>query len=429
MKVGVLVFITGMHTLLPHLKKILNYFHSVSEIPGNYNFPLLNIPFQMLTVHIPALNFSSTLKSIIWKILTMYEIRKDLPFYVPLRIFKIFWFFDLDPNKKDRMTSIGKIMLLVTMFILEVQRRAICLIGDPALTCHLQPLCHRRAVGSFGFCFSCYKTMYNRQHFNKVLNDLTDVTRFGKPTTFDAETKKCNFFSKFFLFYTTAGVTFYSILSRFENRYGPCIRYQAETSDDLYCTAMNPVWVPFKLSFMIYEEVCLLVSHMESFSYKLRNVFRENQIERRSRVLAYCAEYHSHIINLALEVDELHRNITGHMALVWAISMGCIANQLLSMYKPIETSLFLAGYLMSLSCYVISGQTLQTESEAIAGKLYCTPWYLLSVEEQKIVMFMIMRAQIPLTLSAKPFGNYEYALFVIIVKTAYSYVTLLQSTI
>nr|CAH7763461.1 unnamed protein product [Callosobruchus chinensis] len=50
-----------------------------------------------------------------------------------------------------------------TLFILDaVQRRAIRVIGDPALTCHLQPLSHRRAVGdlslfyrySNGFCSS-----------------------------------------------------------------------------------------------------------------------------------------------------------------------------------------------------------------------------------------------------------------------------------
>nr|CAH7760198.1 unnamed protein product [Callosobruchus chinensis] len=35
-----------------------------------------------------------------------------------------------------------------TLSILDaVQRRAIRLIGDPALTCHLQPLSHRHAVG------------------------------------------------------------------------------------------------------------------------------------------------------------------------------------------------------------------------------------------------------------------------------------------
>nr|CAH7763387.1 unnamed protein product [Callosobruchus chinensis] len=50
-----------------------------------------------------------------------------------------------------------------TLSILDsVQKRAIRLIGDSALTCHLQPLCHRRAVGdlslfyrhSNGFCSS-----------------------------------------------------------------------------------------------------------------------------------------------------------------------------------------------------------------------------------------------------------------------------------
>nr|CAH7731465.1 unnamed protein product [Callosobruchus chinensis] len=52
-----------------------------------------------------------------------------------------------------------------TLSILDaVQRRAIRLIGDPALTCHLQPFSHRRAVGdpslfyrcSNGFCSSFF---------------------------------------------------------------------------------------------------------------------------------------------------------------------------------------------------------------------------------------------------------------------------------
>nr|CAH7717540.1 unnamed protein product [Callosobruchus chinensis] len=39
-------------------------------------------------------------------------------------------------------------LLPTTLSILDaVQRSAIRLIGDPALTCHLQPLSHRRAVG------------------------------------------------------------------------------------------------------------------------------------------------------------------------------------------------------------------------------------------------------------------------------------------
>nr|CAH7750070.1 unnamed protein product [Callosobruchus chinensis] len=43
-----------------------------------------------------------------------------------------------------------------TLFILEAgQRRAIRFIGDPTLTCHLQPLSHRRAVGDLLLFYRC----------------------------------------------------------------------------------------------------------------------------------------------------------------------------------------------------------------------------------------------------------------------------------
>nr|CAH7767526.1 unnamed protein product [Callosobruchus chinensis] len=45
---------------------------------------------------------------------------------------------------------------LTTLSILDgVQRRAIRLIGDPALTCNLQPLSHLRAVGDLSLFYRC----------------------------------------------------------------------------------------------------------------------------------------------------------------------------------------------------------------------------------------------------------------------------------
>nr|CAH7745163.1 unnamed protein product [Callosobruchus chinensis] len=42
----------------------------------------------------------------------------------------------------------------ITLSILDaVQRRAIRLVGDPALTCHLQPLSHRRGVGDLSLFY------------------------------------------------------------------------------------------------------------------------------------------------------------------------------------------------------------------------------------------------------------------------------------
>nr|CAH7739939.1 unnamed protein product [Callosobruchus chinensis] len=43
----------------------------------------------------------------------------------------------------------------------------------------------------------------------------------------------------------------------------------------------------------------------------------------------------------------------------------------------------------------------------------------------KNLQFMIARSQVVCIIPATPFGRYEYALFITIMKTAYSYVTVL----
>nr|CAH7735635.1 unnamed protein product [Callosobruchus chinensis] len=44
-------------------------------------------------------------------------------------------------------------VVLTTLSILDAVQRGIRLIGHPALTCHLQPLTHRRAVGDLLFIY------------------------------------------------------------------------------------------------------------------------------------------------------------------------------------------------------------------------------------------------------------------------------------
>nr|CAI5853050.1 unnamed protein product [Callosobruchus analis] len=82
---------------------------------------------------------------------------------------------------------------------------------------------------------------------------------------------------------------------------------------------------------IIHEEAILLISHLDHLSSRLRSIVHERESEKRSQILRFCAGYHSHIVKLALEVNELHMNITGHMALIWALSMGCTGNMLLRM--------------------------------------------------------------------------------------------------
>nr|CAH7720032.1 unnamed protein product [Callosobruchus chinensis] len=64
-----------------------------------------------------------------------------------------------------------------TLSILDaVQRRAIRLIGVPALTCHLQPLSHRRAIGNLSF-FYRYSNGFCSSELTSIVPPLSKPAR------------------------------------------------------------------------------------------------------------------------------------------------------------------------------------------------------------------------------------------------------------
>nr|CAH7739926.1 unnamed protein product [Callosobruchus chinensis] len=179
---------------------------------------------------------------------------------------------------------------------------------------------------------------------------------------------------------------------------------------------------------MYYEAVQLIVSHMDFLEDHLHAVFKRQMGYSRLHYLKRCINYHEHIITLAKKLNSLLSLFCGHMSLVWAICFGCIGYQMLE-DKPLAALFYLGGYVMLLSLLVIPGQTLISQSEGLARSMYSSDWYLATVEEQKTIRLMLQMGQVPLTLSATPFGYYQYSLFVTIIKTAYSYMMLLhQST-
>nr|CAI5833839.1 unnamed protein product [Callosobruchus analis] len=144
----------------------------------------------------------------------MYEVRKDYPFYMPLVVFKYFWFFDLNPDKRHLSASdVGKIILLLTLFIIHTILPTLHLVkvaiayDDTSLSDDITTV-----MGGVGFVLICYKTMYNNQHFARVFRDLAETERFGRPTTFDADVKYCRVLSTVLLFYTC--VSYANILIR-----------------------------------------------------------------------------------------------------------------------------------------------------------------------------------------------------------------------
>nr|CAH7763468.1 unnamed protein product [Callosobruchus chinensis] len=63
-----------------------------------------------------------------------------------------------------------------------VQRRAIRLIGDPVLTCHLQPLSHRRAVGDLSL-FYRYSNGFCSSELTSIIPPLSKPARCTRGTS------------------------------------------------------------------------------------------------------------------------------------------------------------------------------------------------------------------------------------------------------
>nr|CAH7726359.1 unnamed protein product [Callosobruchus chinensis] len=59
-----------------------------------------------------------------------------------------------DPLEKDG-DNVKRVLMCVDSILPLFNRRAIRLIGDQTLTCHLQPLSHRRAVGDLSLFYRC----------------------------------------------------------------------------------------------------------------------------------------------------------------------------------------------------------------------------------------------------------------------------------
>nr|CAH7757323.1 unnamed protein product [Callosobruchus chinensis] len=66
---------------------------------------------------------------------------------------------------------------------MQSRRRAIQLIGDPALTCHLQPLSHRRAVGDLSL-FYRYSNGYCSSEMTSIIPPLSKPVRCTHGTSF-----------------------------------------------------------------------------------------------------------------------------------------------------------------------------------------------------------------------------------------------------
>ncbi|XP_023310132.1 odorant receptor Or2-like [Anoplophora glabripennis] len=144
--------------------------------------------------------------------------------------------------------------------------------------------------------------------------------------------------------------------------------------------------------------------------------------------LRFCIGYHVHILKLGYRLRSLVKYTVGHVSLLSALVCGCMANQMLTT-KPIGSFILLIAWLIAVFSYCHAGQRIKDKSMSIGNALYESKWYNADNETMKDVQFILMRCQKPICYEAIPLGIIDYPFYFMMIKTGYSYFTLLnQST-
>ncbi|RZC41550.1 odorant receptor 82a [Asbolus verrucosus] len=281
---------------------------------------------------------------------------------------------------------------------------------------------------------------------------LSNFETFGKPVNFDKRNRQLNLFSKLFSFYCGFGILIYAIIAiQAEPK---CRRTNEEKNLNEICGMFTPIWAPFNIdffplkqiafaiqiygiviiikggasiSFSSYEVAQHIVLRIEHLNGLLRKVFDDPDDTIKRRSLINCIRYHRYIIDIFELFDDCYKNCYGCYVIMTGIIFGCIAKQFVQ-ESNVGALIHLGGWVFSLFFCCHAGQSVLSGSMTIAPAAFESKWYEAPVELQRDLLMLIMRSQLPFYHHATPIGTMTFSLFINLIKTSYSYFTLLNES-
>ncbi|XP_060520084.1 odorant receptor 85b-like [Cylas formicarius] len=174
-----------------------------------------------------------------------------------------------------------------------------------------------------------------------------------------------------------------------------------------------------------WEAASHAVARLEHLRTDYLNVFKINSDEIKYTKLRLWIEHHQEILRVSAALSAATKLTIGHMSIIAGIIIGCLGTQALREGIP-KSIIFIMGVLVG--CFVVchAGQSIVDETLGVSYTAYGVSWFKCDVKIQKAVLFIIMRTQKPVRLETIPFGAFDYALYLLIVKTSYTYLTVLN---
>ncbi|KAI4458986.1 odorant receptor [Holotrichia oblita] len=220
----------------------------------------------------------------------------------------------------------------------------------------------------------------------------------------------CHLFAKTYRFFVGLTITFYAIFPFIEN------------------TLPLPGWFPMDMNkywffIYIYQLVCLILNGYNHTSFDCMNaslismasaqfeILKDNllnlkrsdddtlTIDQEDRItrkkIAKCVTHHNHIIKFVSYIDDMYSNVI-FVQFLCSIVIICVTG----------FQVFVSGGI-GLACYM-------------------TEWNTICPETRKLIFIIMERSKIPIVLTAGKFFNLNLSTLMMILRTSYSYLAVLQ---
>ncbi|XP_063907401.1 odorant receptor 4-like [Zophobas morio] len=257
----------------------------------------------------------------------------------------------------------------------------------------------------------------NQPKVARLLMEMSNFEKFGKPPNFDQEDETLNFVS---------------------TRKEEC--EEKNRNDDLNenCGFVTPIWTPFSTKnhvvyylLQAYVVVCVqlllkpsalvtftgfeltthLILRIKQLNQMIHKIFVNTNYEIARRRLNNCLVYHADLIRMAKALDECFSSSMFMFTCITAIVIACIEKQF------IEGDHFCAvvqfcGWTIILVLACWSGQILMDASESISVSIWFSKWYEADTRLQKDILLMLKKSQEQFALTAGPFSSLSFQLLV-----------------
>ncbi|XP_044263226.1 odorant receptor 49a-like [Tribolium madens] len=304
-----------------------------------------------------------------------------------------------------------------------------------------------------GLHFMLITFVWGHKNIAHLWENLGPHNNFGTPDNFQKRCKQLNFYSRLYSYYCYLGLIVYIIM---KNRGGiECRRLNVEKNLTEICGLVTTFWAPFDIDFFPFRQILFvdqvfatyfivkggaaisfttlevgeyIILKLKHLKRLLKEVFDDSREEVQRKRLLHCIKYHQYIISIQELYDGRYKHCNGCYILMVGIIIASLSNEIMKKHN-IEALLHLAGWVFSFYICCFSGQSLLSESLTIPDAAFESKWYKAPIYMRKELLLLMLKSQKPLILHATPIGVMSLSLFITLVKTSYSYYTLLnQST-